>query len=272
MTAFIIILSVLLLLFVLYVLSLKGRTGFTDFGDFKGHYFAHRGLHGGGVPENSLWAFRLAKEKGYGAEFDVHVLADGELAVIHDHSLLRITGKDVKIENLTVTDLNDYCLEGTEEKIPTFKEVLDVFAEEQPLIIELKATGKNVDKLCSTVAEQLENYKGKYCIESFDPRCVYWFKKHRPEVIRGQLSENYFKNKKSTLAFPLKLIMSLLITNFLARPDFSAYRFSDRKHLSNFLCLKLWKMQGVGWTITEEKDIISANKEGIISIFENIEP
>lgn len=269
MTALIIVFIILLLL---YLLALRGRVGFCDFSEFKGHYYAHRGLHGDGVPENSLLAFKLAKEKGYGVEFDVHIMADGTLAVMHDHSLLRTAGEDVKIEDLTAEDLKKYTLEGTNEKIPTFKEVLEVFDGKLPLIIELKATTKNVDRLCSAVVKQLESYKGAYCVESFDPRCVYWFKKHCPNITRGQLSENYFKNSKSTISFLLKLIMSLLLTNFLARPDFSAYRFSDRKHFSNMLCLKLWKMQGVGWTITKEEDIISANKEGIISIFESIEP
>ena len=38
--------------------------------------YAHRGLHGEGVPENSLKAFRRAAAEGYGAELDVHLLAD----------------------------------------------------------------------------------------------------------------------------------------------------------------------------------------------------
>ena len=39
--------------------------------------YAHRGLHGNGVPENSLSAFALAAEKGYGIELDVHLTLDG---------------------------------------------------------------------------------------------------------------------------------------------------------------------------------------------------
>lgn len=272
MTAFIIVLTVLLIIFILYLLSVKGRVGYCNFEKFKGVYYAHRGLHGEGVPENSLKAFKLAVDKGYGAEFDVHVLADGELAVIHDHSLLRTAGVDVKIEELTLSDLENYCLEGTDEKIPTFKEVLNVFDGKRPLIIELKATSGDVDRLCSTVVKQLEGYKGDYCIESFDPRCVYWFKKHCPQMVRGQLSENYFKNDKSVLAAPLKFIMSFLITNFLTKPDFVAYRFKDRRHIANRISRSLWKTQSVGWTLTDLEEIASADKENIISIFEGFEP
>ena len=41
--------------------------------------FAHRGLHGAGVPENSLLAFLLAKERGYGIELDVQLTRDKKL-------------------------------------------------------------------------------------------------------------------------------------------------------------------------------------------------
>ena len=67
--------------------------------------YAHRGLHGDGVPENSLEAFRLAKEAGYGVELDIHLLKDGNLAVFHDSKLERITGQAGVIEELTTENL-----------------------------------------------------------------------------------------------------------------------------------------------------------------------
>lgn len=258
---------------VFYIVSLRGRTGHTDWQSFRGYYFAHRGLHNNyTAPENSMAAFRRAKQKGYGVELDVHLMADGNLAVIHDSSLLRTAGVDVKIEELKTEELENYYLEGTAENIPTFSEVLYYFNGSVPLIIEIKSVGKNFSQVSKRVSEQLDGYNGAYCIESFDPRVVYWFKKYRPEVIRGQLSENYFKNDKSTLSFPLKLLMTGLSTNFLTKPDFVAYRFSDRYHISYRICRKLWKLQGVGWTITNDKDIKNANQEDILPIFEKIIP
>jgi len=269
--AFLILAAVLFALF--YVLSLRGRTGHTDFKSFKGHYFAHRGLHNNSTaPENSMAAFRRAKEKGYGVEFDVHLMADGNLAVIHDSSLLRTAGVGVKIEELKTEDLNDYFLEGTAENIPTFSEVLSFFDGKVPLIIEIKTVGKNFAKLTKTVCEQLKNYNGAYCLESFDPRVIYWLKKNEPDIIRGQLSENYFKNDKSTLPLPLKLLMTGLSTNCLTKPDFVAYRFADRNHISYKLCRKIWKVQGVGWTITKDSDLKNATEENILPIFEKITP
>lgn len=271
MTLVIIVVLILLCLILFWLFSIKGRTGYFDFVGFKGRYFAHRGLYGDGVPENSLAAFKLACEKGYGAEFDVHLLSDGNLAVIHDHSLKRTAGADVEIESLSANDLQNYFLEGTNEKIPLFKDVLEVFEGKQPVIIELKAKN-NADKLCRTVANALKDYNGIYCVESFDPRCVYWFKKYEPQFVRGQLSENYFRNDKSVLPWYLKFVMSFLMTDFLTKPDFVAYRFCDRKHIANKMCLKFWKMQGVTWTVTAKQDIKTADKENLITIFENIEP
>ena len=256
-----------------YLLSLRGRTGHTDFKAFKGRYFAHRGLHNNTTaPENSMAAFKKAKEKGYGVEFDVHLLSDGNLAVIHDSSLLRTAGVDVKIEELKTEDLKEYFLEGTGETIPVLSEVLAYFNGEVPLIVEIKTDGKNFAKLTKTVCDQLKKYNGAYCVESFDPRVIYWLKKNEPNVIRGQLSENYLKNDKSMLPLPLKLLMTGLYTNCLTKPDFVAYRFADRNHISYMLCRKIWKVQGVGWTITEDSDLKCAENENILPIFEKIMP
>ena len=88
-------LGLLALLFLLYIFSLKGRNGHKDMRKLRKFSYAHRGLHGNGVPENSLWAFQLARDKGYGIELDVHLMKDGQLAVIHDTSLLRTAGVDM---------------------------------------------------------------------------------------------------------------------------------------------------------------------------------
>ena len=60
--------------------------------------------------------------------------------------------------------------------------------------------------------------------------------------------------------------------NFVTQPDFVAYRYGDRKTISNFLCRKLWKMQGVTWTIRAQDDFDTAVHEGWIPIFENFIP
>ena len=261
----------IVLLALLYVLMLRGRTGHKDLPTLKGWYYAHRGLHGEGIPENSMAAFRAAKDGGYGIELDVHLMKDGTLAVIHDHSLLRTANVDIQIEDLTCAELDNYCLEGTQERIPLFSEVLELYAGEAPLIVELKPTTKNHAALCKAACDMLAGYKGAYCVESFDPRCVAWLKKNRKEVIRGQLTENFFRSN-SKLPGAVKFLMKYNFFNVATRPDFIAYRFADRKNISNFLCRKLWGLQGVTWTIRTKEDFDIAVAEGWIPIFENFKP
>lgn len=266
------ILLVLLALLVLYLLALRGRGGIPALGRLQGWRYAHRGLHQKPqVPENSLAAFRRAVAQGYGAEFDVHLLADGELAVIHDSKLERTTGQPGEVEDLTAADLLQYRLEGTEQTIPTFGQVLEVFCGKTPLIIELKTARGNAAALCEAVCRQLEGYAGTYCIESFDPRCLVWLRKNRPEIIRGQLSCNFFK-ENAGLSAALCLLMTFLLGNFAAKPDFIAYQYSDRRNLSNRLCLRLWGLQGVSWTLRTPAELEQAEAEGLLPIFEQFEP
>lgn len=267
----IIAMAIILVLLVLFVLSNMGRTGHPGLKALRGHAYAHRGLHGAGVPENSLEAFRLAKEADYGVELDVHLLKDGNLAVFHDKTLERMTGREGRIVDLTTEELKDYHLNGTEQTIPTFREVLKLFDGKVPLIVELKAV-ENCAALCEKTCKMLDGYKGPYCLESFDPRCVYWLKKNRPDLIRGQLTQNYFAGSKAPIPGFLKILLRHQVLNFLTRPDFVAYRYSDRKTLSNVICGKVWKLQGVTWTLKAQEEFDTATKEGWIPIFEGFRP
>ena len=248
------------------------RTGHEGLEKLRGWNYAHRGLHSDGVPENSLAAFRAAVEHGYGAELDVHLLKDGGLAVIHDSKLQRTTGKEGKVEELTTADLANYPLEGTTETIPTFAEVLKVFSGKTPLIIELKPEGGNHAALCEAACKAMEGYEGIWCMESFDPRCVLWLKQNRPDIIRGQLAENSLKYPKNKLPIPLKVVLSYHLENFLCKPDFVAYDYPTRKTLSNTICRKLWKMEGVTWTLRSRESYDEAVRDGWIPIFESFIP
>lgn len=263
---------ILLILFVLYALSVRGRTGHKALHTLRGWGYAHRGLHGEGVPENSMAAFRKALEGGYGIELDVHLMADGELAVIHDASLKRTAGADRNIEDMTAQELTQYPLEGTAETIPLLRDVLALCDGKAPMIIELKPVNDNHALLAQTACKLLDGYKGAWCIESFDPRCIHWLKENRPEVIRGQLVENFVRNKRSPLPFKFKLILTHQLENFLVQPDFVAYRFADRKTLGNALVRRLWGVQGVAWTIRSQADYDTAVKEGWLPIFEGFRP
>ena len=267
-----IVVYLIIVILVLCAFATMGRKGHRALIGLSKWAYAHRGLHGDGIPENSLKAFRRAVAEGYGAELDVHLLKDGKLAVIHDSSLKRTTGVKGLVENLTTADLQNYFLEGTFENIPEFSQVLEIFEGKAPIIVELKSKGDNVDALCRAACKYLDNYPSFYCIESFDPRCVQWFRKHRPNVLRGQLAENFFKTKKCKLSLFLKFVMANHLSNFLTYPDFIAYRYSDRNTLMTRLCRKLWNVASVSWTVTNQQEYDTAVKEGWIPIFEDFMP
>ncbi len=266
---FVVILAVIAVIYLFLIGSRRGRIKRED---LTKYCYAHRGLHNKPeVPENSLEAFKLAADQGYGAELDVHLLSDGTLAVIHDSDLFRTTGAEGIIEDLTSDSLKNYSLEGTDEKIPTLREVLDIFENKTPLVIELKAYKGNHKKLSEAVCKELEGYRGKYCIESFDPRCLMWLKKNRPEIIRGQLSQNFMLTPSGQGRI-LDFILTNILLNFVTRPDFIAYRFEDRKNLSNLLSTKLFGGAPFSWTVTDEVVMEKVKVEKLTPIFEKIKP
>ena len=255
----------------LYLFAIKSEAGEERFESFAGRPVAHRGLHGKTLsPENSLAAFARAADKGYGIELDVHLLSDGNLAVFHDKTLCRMTGKQGAIKNLNIGQLSHYKLENTDESIPAFFEVLALVNGRVPLIIELKCEN-NVSKLCKKVMEELEGYKGPYVIESFDPRPLIWFRKNRPDVTRGQLAQGLTKEDLSLFNVG-RFVLANLLLNFLTKPHFIAYKFSHRKNFSNRICTRLFASKSILWTITNHEDFITAERENAISIFEGFLP
>ncbi len=271
MTVFLWILAVFVVLFLLYLKALRGTNGRMTDSMLRTHY-AHRGLHNSekGIPENSMAAFKAAYDKGYGIEFDLHLTADKKIAVMHDTSLKRTAGAEVDICDLTAEELENYRLEGTDEKIPMFSEVINFFDGKQPIIIELKTDKGNGAELCERVMEELKDYKGEYVIESFDPRCILWLKKNRPEIIRGQLSQDFLKEKYKGFFF--NLFLTSLIANALTRPDFVAFNYKHKKAVSFALFTKIWQGQGVAWTVRSIDEFKDALDDGYPAIFENFEP
>ena len=255
----------------LYIFCLGGRMEHKDLHKLCDFKYAHRGLHNEIRPENSMAAFRAALEHGYGIELDIHLMKDGNLAVIHDSNLQRVADADVNIEELTLGDLEKYTLGDSGEHIPLFSQVLELYRGKAPLIVELKTAGNNIDALCKATMALLRDYEGLYCIESFDPRVTRWMKKNRPDIIRGQLSENWF-HSKAKLPWILKFVMTYHISNLYTRPDFIAYKYCDRKAFGTDICRKFWGIQGVSWTLKTKEEYDTAVNEGWIPIFEGFEP
>ena len=198
--------------------------------------YAHRGLfdNDSDAPENSLAAFKKAVDAGYGIELDVQLSKDEKLVVFHDATLKRMCGKDGKVWDYTLAELQQMKLLSSNETIPTFEQFLEVVDGKVPFILEYKLDRAQT-RVCQYANEVLKNYRGVYCIESFHPLALMWYRKNRPDVLRGQLCEEFFRSKKYK-GNVLYMILSYLPFNFLTRPDFVAYNHLHANNLSRRLC------------------------------------
>ena len=238
-------------------------------GDFCGLNCAHRGLHTKDrkTPENSLPAFAAAREHGYGVELDVRLTKDGKIVVFHDDDLGRVCGVDKPVNSLDYDELSGLTLFDTSERIPLFSEALAVLGD-TPLIVELKSDRKNIAQLCENTLSILRKYGKTWCIESFDPNVGVWFKKHAPDVLRGQLSS--IPAKLDTVSRPTAFLLGNLLTNFMSRPHFIAY--SNDPHPPGVRLCMLMKPVKVIWTIHPDDDIEKCEKENSVIIFEHYMP
>lgn len=232
--------------------------------------YAHRGLHGPGRAENSLEAFQAAAAAGYGVELDVRLSADGAVVIFHDDTLMRACGQTRGVEELSLSELKGLRLFGTPCRIPTLEQALEAMAGRCPLIVEIKP-GARLEALCEKTAALLEGYPGPFCVESFDPRVLYWFRRRRPQMIRGQLSMNFFRAREG-LPLALAFVLTHLMSNFLTRPDFIAYRFSDRQDTAFSVCRQLFRMPAAAWTVTEPSQLEGAQQSFDAVIFEGFRP
>lgn len=270
MTALLITLMVLAALGLLWLWAIAPQLPRADFSAFLKYDYAHRGLHDRekGVPENSLAAFGLAARGGFGMELDLQLTLDGQVVVHHDRSLARTCGVEKDIDALTWQELQGYRLFGTQERVPLFSDVLKLVDGRTPLIVELKGYCRR-EELCQKAAGLLRDYPGLYCVESFDPRIVRWFRRHCPEVARGQLS--CFKPRED-MPWAAAFIGRNLLTNFLTRPHFEAYDFHTRHNPSLRAARRVWGMQEASWTLRAFEDYKAAKEDGCLCIFEGFLP
>lgn len=241
--------------------------------DLLKHYYAHRGLHNNkaGIPENSLTAFEKAAAAGYGIELDVHLTRDKIPVVFHDDTLDRVCSVSGKIEDRTYEQLKELRLYGTNEPIPTLTEVLDLVNSRVPLIVEMKIERTDVS-VCEYADRILRQYKGVYCIESFNPLGLLWYRKNNPEVVRGQLSKDFTNNGKNGEQTIIHRIIKNLLCNFLTKPDFVAYDYKGSHCLSRRICRSLYKNLSVAYTIKSQEQLDQSAKDFDLFIFEQFEP
>lgn len=242
-----------------------------DYSPLMGYHYAHRGLHDNNTesPENSMAAFRKAIDAGYGIELDVQLTKDRIPVVFHDDTLKRVCGVPGYVKDYTYEELQQFHICQSEEKIPMLKDFLELVNGQVPLIIEFKFPEKPAT-VCEIADQVIQKYKGVYCIESFHPLAVKWYKDHHPEIIRGQLSSNFKKTEGGESV--AEGLVHFLITNFLCRPDFIAYDHRHKNNISRLICRHLFKALSISWTIKSQEEFDACKDDYDLCIFEGFLP
>ncbi len=272
MTILYTLIIVITVLMILYLLAIMPRLGNRKARlDFLGVYYAHRGLHNNEskAPENSLAAFKKAVEAGYGIEMDVQLTKDKVPVVFHDFTLKRICGKEGKVCDYTFQELKEFKLCGSEERIPAFEQVLNLVGGKVPLIVELKVEWTDIS-VCPLADEMLRNYKGLYCIESFNPLALFWYRRHHSDVVRGQLSDGFLKSGE--FKGILYVFLQNLMLNWITKPDFIAYNHRYADVCARKICRSLYKNMAVAWTIKSQQELEKARNKFDIFIFDSFIP
>ena len=182
-------------------------------------------------------------------------------------------GQKGRVCDYTLEELRKFRLLDCGEPIPTFKEALRAVDGKVPLIIEMKVEYFDL-RICRAADRLLRNYKGVYCIESFNPLVLLWYRKNRPDVMRGQLSDGFIFQKE--FRTPVKIapgfFIQFLVTNCVTRPDFIAYNHKYQGNLSRSLVRRLFKGKAAAWTVRSEEELKRAKPHFDVFIFVQPDP
>lgn len=230
--------------------------------------FAHRGLHGDGVAENSLTAFRRAADMGYGMELDVRVSRDGEVVVLHDPTLARVAGDDRAVRDMTAEELSRVSLGGTADGVPRLCDVLKVVDGRTPILIEIKEESASDGDVVTPLLSLLSSYKGPILIESFNPLVLGRVRRRAPHIVRGLLCDRY----KDRRGLRYRLLERFLL-NFIARPQFIAYCHTAVRFLPFRMLCALYRPSLFAWTVRSPEEERTARAAGFDAvIFEHYRP
>ena len=235
---------------------------------------AHRGLHGGGIPENSLAAFEDAVRCGYAVETDVRFTRDRQLVVFHDDTVDRMTDASGEVSAFPLAALSELRLSGAQERIPLFSECLALIAGRAPLLLEIKdMPGVSGREIAEAVSEQIAAFPAlEYAVQSFQPAYPAAYKKLHPEIACGMLGIDKTYTKADFHGSPLWRLKAKLLPALCMRTadklDFLSYC------TDNYPSAKLSAYRGVrlAWTVRSAEEMARVKQYADNVIFENFRP
>lgn len=217
---------------------------------------AHRGGAGLGL-ENTLSCIEagLRCSSVSMIEVDVHLTKDGEVVVMHDPTVDRMTNYSGKIENMTLEQLKALRVVGNchSERIPTLREVLNLIGDRAEVLLEIKRPDNRDDgleKACLDIIKECGAY-GRVTVQSFNDIVLDRFHSMDPSIRLEKL--------------------------LFVRP-FNLKKIAQQKHIASYNIFNLGlvtrrfveKMHAIGkevkiWTLQSPQQRHASNLDGIIT-------
>lgn len=245
--------------------------------------FAHRGLSSI-APENTLAAFRLAREMGIpGVELDVHLTADGKLVVFHDHTTGRLGGaegvppgkeafgKGLDLEKSTFEELRKIDIGSWKdarysgERIFLLSELFEEFGDSFYYDIEMKSHERDAYGLEEATAKAIKEARGgkglmeRCVLSSFNPFCVARARPLLPTVPRAIIW---------CVDDELPLALQYGLGSWIGHADFLKPESVKVQKTSSFRWRRLAGKDILPWTIddpAEARRVLELGCAGVIS-------
>ncbi|MFX0031424.1 MAG: glycerophosphodiester phosphodiesterase [Candidatus Hodarchaeota archaeon] len=207
-------------------------------------------------PENTLIAFQKAIDlQADYIEFDIQASKDGEIVVFHDYDILRLTGMEGYIEDMTLNELKQLNI-GEGEQIPTLQEVIKLTRGKIGLQIEIKC-----EDIGKKVIEMLRNTDliESSIVSSFIHNELLRIQKMEPELRLGALISERVSDSKDLKKATKRVFKKKF---YAVHPYFTGVN----QELVNYAHANNLKVNV--WTVNERKDIerlINLGVDGIIT-------
>lgn len=235
---------------------------------------AHRGASAH-APENTFPAYELALQQGADAiEVDVHLTADGQLAVIHDETLERTTPGSGSVALLTMEEIRSFdagahfgdgSFAGQGLRVPTLPEVLDWLPDGVGLTVEIMARAA-VPSTVAAIAASRVGRDSECNLISFDEASIDEVHELDPSLTTGLLLVPFDKFERGltyavqhghAAVLPFDGDLGLDPTNLLQMATamgrrVACYVVNDPQRMQQLAALGLWGF------VTDAPDIAAA--------------
>ncbi len=231
--------------------------------DVSAFAYAHRGLWGGDIPENSLRAFEAASRAGLGCELDVRVTADQKLVVFHDTTLQRMCGPPERIDQLDLRAIRMIPLpDGS--RIPTLDEAFEAMAG-MPTLVEMKidrdADGAGLRSGVAALVAALNFSDTPAAAMSFDEPTMWRIQQSVPERPLGVLIEPDQPRQPGAAVEKARRGVEMKYA-YLAPHHSVLAPVSGAASGLPLVC----------WTVRTPEELIAARKHSAAPIFEGLSP